>query len=77
MKWGIGAVYITRAESAVYVGVTVVAHEAYADARPGIRGRSLDPKASPENPIWQMVDLKLNHFSSALPMEELRKVPAT
>jgi predicted RNA-binding protein with PUA-like domain len=36
-----------------------------------------DPKASPENPIWQMVDIKLQEiFPREVPIDELRKLPA-
>jgi len=35
-----------------------------------------DPKASADNPIWQMVDIKLQEiFPREVPLEELRKLP--
>jgi predicted RNA-binding protein with PUA-like domain len=36
-----------------------------------------DPKASPENPVWSMVDVKLVEiFPREIPLEELRGVPS-
>ncbi len=36
-----------------------------------------DPKSSPENPIWYMVDIKFeSEFAAPLPLKSLREVPA-
>ncbi len=60
------------------VGTAVVAREAYPDHTAWTKSSDhFDPKASPENPIWQMVDIKLaEKFVEPLPLETLRGVPA-
>jgi len=57
------------------VGVTVGGAEAYADAN-GLdkKGRSLRSQGIARESIWQMVDLKLKHFSSAATAGRMRKV---
>jgi predicted RNA-binding protein with PUA-like domain len=52
--------------------------EAYADpAAWDEQSQYFDPKASPDNPIWQMVDLKLEEIlPRPLSLDELRGVPA-
>jgi predicted RNA-binding protein with PUA-like domain len=56
------------------VGTAVVSKEAYADHTAWQKGDDhFDPKASPENPIWQMVDIKLEEiFPRQVPLDELR-----
>lgn len=70
--------YHSSADPPAIVGTAAVVREAYADPtawKP--RDHHYDPKASPENPIWQMVDIKLDEvFARALPLEELRCVKA-
>jgi predicted RNA-binding protein with PUA-like domain len=58
------------------VGVAVVAKEAYPDSTAlDKKDDHYDPKASAENPIWKMVDIKLEEiFPRAIPLEELRSV---
>lgn len=70
--------YHSSCEPPCVVGVAVVAREAYPDSTAWDKKDShFDPKASPENPIWQMVDLKLEEkFSRAITLDELRKLPA-
>jgi predicted RNA-binding protein with PUA-like domain len=60
------------------VGTAAIVREAYADPTAwNPHDHHYDPKASPENPIWQMVDIKLDEvFARALPLEELRGVKA-
>lgn len=39
--------------------------------------KHFDPKSSPGNPIWYMVDIKFeSEFAAPLPLKELREVPA-
>ena len=56
----------------------VVVHEAYPDPTAwDPRDEHFDPKASPDNPIWQMVDIQLKAvFSAPVPLETLRKIAA-
>jgi predicted RNA-binding protein with PUA-like domain len=58
------------------VGVTVVAKVAYPDATAWDKTDDhFDAKASPDNPIWKMVDLKLEEiFPRAIPIDELRGI---
>ena len=60
------------------VGVTTVVRESYPDPTAwDNRDHHFDPKALPENPIWQMVDLKLAEiFPRPVAIDELRTVPA-
>ncbi len=60
------------------VGTAVVAREAYPDhtARDP-KNDHYDPKASVDNPIWEMVDIKLARiFDAPLTIAELRGVKA-
>jgi predicted RNA-binding protein with PUA-like domain len=70
--------YHSSTEPPCVVGVATVAREAYADHTAwDKKDDHYDPKASTENPIWQMVDLKLVEiFPRPVPLEELRKVAA-
>lgn len=56
------------------VGTAVVAREAYPDHTAWQPGDDhYDPKASPENPIWQMVDIRLEKiFAEPIPIDVLR-----
>ena len=70
--------YHSGAEPPCVVGVAEVVKEAYPDHTAwDEKDDHFDPKASPDNPIWQMVDLKhVETFSRILPLEELRGVAA-
>ncbi len=59
-------------------GTAIVAREAYADHTAwDPADEHFDPKASPANPIWQMVDIRLDSiFAEPLSLAELRSVPA-
>ena len=40
-------------------------------------GEHFDPKSSPDNPIWYMVDIRFEtRFNAPLPLAELRRFPA-
>ncbi len=59
-------------------GTAVVAREAYADHTAwDPQNDHYDPKASADNPIWQMVDIRLEAiFPAPIPLAPLRQVAA-
>jgi predicted RNA-binding protein with PUA-like domain len=59
-------------------GTAEVVREAYPDHTAWEQGHEhFDPKSSPENPIWFMVDIRLvGIFHTPLNLDELRKVSA-
>ncbi len=67
--------YHSSTEPPAIVGVAEVVRTAYADSTAwDPHDDHYDPKASPENPLWQMVDLRLKEiFSRELPLPELRE----
>jgi predicted RNA-binding protein with PUA-like domain len=70
--------YHSNAEPPAIVGVAKVAREAYPDPTAlDEESDYYDPKSSPENPRWFMVDLQFeSKFARPLPLEELREVAA-
>ncbi len=70
--------YHSSADPPAVVGTAVVASRAYADHTAwDAKDHHYDPKASPENPIWQMVDIRLEEiFPQPLSLETLRGVAA-
>jgi predicted RNA-binding protein with PUA-like domain len=60
----------------VIAGTAVVAREAYPDHTAlDPRNDHYDPKSTETNPIWEMVDIKLERiFDRPLPLDELRGV---
>jgi len=79
MKQGDLALYYhSNAEPSAVAGIVEVVREAYPDASAwDPRSDYHDPKASPDNPIWSMVDVKLIEvFSREIPLDELRGVKA-
>ncbi|HVX09838.1 MAG TPA: EVE domain-containing protein [Pirellulales bacterium] len=70
--------YHSNAAPPAIVGIANVVREAYPDNTAWKKGdHHFDPKASPENPIWQMVDIKLDQiFARPLGLDELREVKA-
>lgn len=68
--------YHSNAEPSAIVGTAVVVRDGYPDHTAwDPRSDHFDPAASPENPIWQMVDIQLEQvFARPLPLEELRGV---
>jgi predicted RNA-binding protein with PUA-like domain len=70
--------YHSNAAPPAIVGTAKVVREAYPDNSAWKKGDDhFDPKASPDNPIWQMVDIKLDEiFSRSLGLDELREVEA-
>ena len=71
--------YHSNAEPPAIVGTAVVVREGYPDhtAWDPKDVDHFDPKASPANPIWQMVDIRLESiFDEPLALPLLRGVPA-
>ena len=70
--------YHSNAEPPAAVGVAEVVKEAYPDHTAlDPNDHHYDPKATPEKPIWEMVDVKfVAAFPRAIPLEELRSVKA-
>lgn len=79
MKVGDLAVfYHSNTEPPAAVGVAKIVREAYPDPTAwDKRSKYCDAKASPENPVWSMVDVQLVEiFTSPISIEELRGVPS-
>lgn len=70
--------YHSSANPPAVAGTATVVREAYADHTAwDPNDKHYDPKASPSNPIWQMVDIRLEEiFPEPLPLDTLRGVPA-
>ena len=70
--------YHSNAEPPGVAGVVEIVREAYPDPTAwDPRSAYHDPKASPDNPVWSMVDVKLvTIFSREIPLDELRGVKA-
>ncbi len=70
--------YHSSADPPAVAGIAVVSREAYPDHTAWAPADDhFDPKASPDNPIWEMVDIKLDTiFAHPLPIGALREVPA-
>ncbi len=70
--------YHSNADPSAAVGLAEVVREAYPDPTAwDVKSKYFDPKASPSNPIWSMVDVRLLAiFARPLPLEELRGVNA-
>ena len=75
-KGDVAIFYHSNAEPSAVAGVVEVVREAYPDASAwDPRSEYHDPQASPENPVWSMVDVKLVEiFSREVPLDELRGV---
>jgi predicted RNA-binding protein with PUA-like domain len=77
-KGDLALFYHSNAAPSAVAGVVEVVREAYPDESAWDRYSDYhDPKASPDNPIWSMVDVKLVEiFPRELPLDELRGVKA-
>jgi predicted RNA-binding protein with PUA-like domain len=75
-KGDLALFYHSNAEPSAVAGVVEVVREAYPDASAwDPRSEYHDPKASAENPVWSMVDVKLIEiFPREVPLDELRGV---
>ena len=79
MKRGDLALYYhSNATPSAVAGVVEIAREAYADPSAwDPKSDYHDPKASPDNPVWSMVDVRLAEiFPREVPLDELRGVKA-
>ena len=79
MKRGDLAIYYhSNAEPPAAVGIARIVREAYPDPTAWDPESAYhDPKASPGNPLWSMVDVQLVEiFPREIPLEELRGVKA-
>lgn len=77
MKRGDGLLfYHSSVVPPAIVGMAVVVREAYPDHTAlDPHGHHYDPKATTQNPIWEMVDVKLERiFERPIPLNELRGV---
>ncbi|HEV7222969.1 MAG TPA: EVE domain-containing protein [Pirellulales bacterium] len=70
--------YHSGAEPPAIVGTATVVREGYPDHTAwDPKDSHYDVKAAPDNPIWQMVDIKLGRiFDEPLPLDSLRSVAA-
>lgn len=70
--------YHSNAEPSAVVGTATVVTAGYPDhTAQDPNGDHYDPKHTALNPVWYMVDVRLDAvFPRALPLEELRGVPA-
>jgi predicted RNA-binding protein with PUA-like domain len=70
--------YHSNAEPPGVAGIVEIVREAYPDPTAwDPRSDYHDPKASPGNPVWSMVDVKLvTIFSREIPLDELRGLKA-
>ena len=70
--------YHSNATPPAAVGIAKVVREAYPDPTAwNPQSKYHDPKASPANPVWSMVDVSLVEiFSREVPLEELRGAKA-
>jgi len=77
-KGDLALYYHSNAEPSAVAGVVEVVREAYPDPTAwDPKSDYHDPKASPENPIWSMVDVKLVQiFPREVALDELRGVKA-
>ena len=69
--------YHSSADPPAVVGIAAVVREAYPDhTAQDPKADHYDPKSTPENPIWEMVDIRLEEiFAEPLGLDQLRDVP--
>lgn len=77
-KGDLAVFYHSNAEPPAAVGVATIVREAYPDPTAWDKKSTyFDAKASPDNPIWSMVDVKLlDIFKVPITIDEMRSVPA-
>jgi predicted RNA-binding protein with PUA-like domain len=75
-KGDLAIFYHSNAEPPAAVGIAKVVREAYPDDTAwNPKSKYHDPRASPDNPLWSMVDVQLvKIFLREIPLEELRGV---
>jgi predicted RNA-binding protein with PUA-like domain len=71
-----GLFYHSNATPSAVAGVVEIVREAYADPTAwDSRSDYHDPRATPDNPVWSMVDVRLVEiFPREIPLDELRGV---
>jgi predicted RNA-binding protein with PUA-like domain len=69
--------YASNADPSGVTGLAEVSREAYPDASATKKGSDYyDPKSTPEEPIWVMVDIAFaGKFAEVVPLETLKKAP--
>jgi predicted RNA-binding protein with PUA-like domain len=77
MQVGDGVLFYQSRIKPAVVGTATVARAGYPDHTAwDPRSSHYDPKSSPENPIWFMVDIRFAaRFKRPLPLAELRRIP--
>jgi predicted RNA-binding protein with PUA-like domain len=75
-KGDLALFYHSNAEPSAVAGIVEIVREAYPDPTAWDPASDyLDPKASPNNPIWSMVDVRLVAiFPREVPLDELRGI---
>ena len=70
--------YHSNADPSAVAGIVEIVREAYPDPTAwDTKSDYHDPKASPQNPVWSMVDVKLVEiFPREIPLDELRGIQA-
>ena len=68
--------YHSNADPSAVAGIVKIVREAYGDSTAwNPKSDYYDPKASPDNPIWSMVDVQLLRiFPREIALEELRGI---
>lgn len=76
VKGDLGFFYHSSCKVPGIVGIVEIVEEAYADHTAwDPEGKYYDPKSSPDNPRWVMVDVKFRQkFSEVVSLEKLRTV---
>jgi predicted RNA-binding protein with PUA-like domain len=71
-------IYHSNANPPAVAGVATVVKEGYPDHTAwDVNGAHYDPKSTPENPRWYMVDIKLKQiFKREVSLPELREIAA-
>ena len=78
MKQGEGVIfYHSNAKPPGAVGTAVIVREGYPDNTAwDPDSEHPDPKSTPENPIWYMVDIKaVSEFKRLVPLREIKETP--
>lgn len=78
MRVGDGVIfYHSNAKPPGAVGTAVVVREGYPDSTAwDAKSEHPDPKSTPENPIWYMVDIKaVSAFNRFVPLREIKATP--
>lgn len=75
MKTGDGVIFYHSGKTPSVVGIARVVKESYPDHTAlDSQSKYFDPKSTPENPIWYMVDIRFEKkFSNPVTLKELRQ----